>query len=251
MSNGWMPGAILKPIPLGSNDPQIVPIGVDLHVAVSQSDSLYDYFAHKSGGIESHFYVRYDGTIEQYRSIFYEADAQDQGNSFMRGGKRCGFVSVESEGMGEGKWTWNQIEAFKKIIYFVRRNNYFPLRVAPAWNAPGIGYHSLFAQWNPNGHSCPGPDRIRQFKNTLVPWFTFPVVHLKNFRLGKFSDDALYVKRVLKTHGYSGFRTTGPGSRGWGRGAIRAYKEFEARNKLLSNGKPDSRSLQLLGFRAI
>lgn len=127
MTKGIMPGAIRKIIPPGDNDPVIIPCGVITHIAVSMSDSLYDYFAHRSGGIESHFYVRLDGTIEQYRNIFREADAQYKGNSFIRNGKRFGFVSIETEGMGGGKWTIAQLESIKSIILFVRSEHFFRL----------------------------------------------------------------------------------------------------------------------------
>lgn len=173
MGTGLMPGAIQKPITPGANDPVIKPCGVVLHTAVSRSDSLHDFFATKSGGIESHFYVRTDGTIEQYRSIFREADAQLDGNSFMRNGVLVGFVSVETEGMGDDTWTPAQLMAIKKIIVWVRIQSPFPWRVCPAWNEPGIGYHTLFgapSHWTPVAKVCPGPDRIRQFRATLVPW---------------------------------------------------------------------------------
>lgn len=35
----------------------------------------------------------------------------------------------------------------------------------------GVGYHTMFAGWsNVAGKTCPGPDRIEQFKNVLIPW---------------------------------------------------------------------------------
>lgn len=251
MTKGLMPGAIHKIIPPGSNDPAILPCGVTFHIAVSKSDSLYDYFAHKSGGIESHFYVRSNGIIEQYRNIFREADAQSDGNSFYRNGQRFGFISVESEGMGAGKWTYAQLESFKRIVDYVKSERNFPLRQAPAWNRGGLGYHCLFREWNPNNHSCPGEQRIKQFHNYLVPWCYFKPVHRTNFRLAHRSDDALAVKKALRAKGYKGFIISGPGKRTWGRGSIRAYARFEADHKLFSNGKPDSRSLHILKFRLI
>lgn len=249
MTKGIMPGAIRKIIPPGDNDPVIIPCGVITHIAVSMSDSLYDYFAHRSGGIESHFYVRLDGTIEQYRNIFREADAQYKGNSFIRNGKRFGFVSIETEGMGGGKWTIAQLESIKSIILFVRSEHFFRLEISPAWDSHGVGYHSLFSEWNPNGHTCPGLKRITQFHNYLMPWFKFPVVHAVNFRLHKVSEDALKVKLALYKRGYRGFIVNGPGKRVWGRGAVRAFKKFESDVGLSNDGQPDSRSLHILHFR--
>ena len=172
MPTGFMPGAVVKNIAPGANDPRILPVGVIYHVAVSHADSLHDYFDGPSGGIESHFYVRTDGTIEQYRSIFYEADANYRGNSFLRGGARFGFVSIETEGMGEGEWTPAQMASLKRITCWVHSQSKFPLRVSPAWNEAGIGYHSMFPeQWTPYaGKTCPGPERIAQFNDDIVPW---------------------------------------------------------------------------------
>lgn len=178
MATGFMPGAIVKEIPPGVNDPVITPVGVVLHVAVSLSDSLFDFFAHRSGGIESHFYVREDGIIEQYRSIFREADAQLDGNSFYRNGVRCGFVSVETEGMGSGKWTAAQLASIKAIITWVNSQSPFPWRVCPAWNEPGVGYHTMWgspSHWTPVAKTCPGPERVKQFKDVLVPWLLMPL----------------------------------------------------------------------------
>lgn len=166
---GFMPGAVHEPIPAGDNDPEIDPVGVILHVAVSKSTDIRGVFT-DGRGIESHFYVTFEGTIIQYRSIYREADAQFDGNSFTHAGKLAGFVSVETAGMGPGKWTAAQLASIRRIIAWVHSQRPFPLRVCPAWNAPGVGYHSLFDQWNHNAHSCPGVNRIRQFRSALVPW---------------------------------------------------------------------------------
>lgn len=173
MTRGFMPGVIVKHIRPGSSDPGITPVGVVLHVRAGVGESLFPFFNGPSGGIESHFYIRLDGTIEQYRSIYFEADAQFEGNSFVLDGKRVGFVSVETEGFGEGKWTPAQLFSIKKIIRWVRSESKFPARVCPRWNAPGVGYHTLFgspSKWTPVAKSCPGPQRIQQFKDEIVPW---------------------------------------------------------------------------------
>lgn len=162
-----LPFAAHELIPPGSNDPQIVPIGNVFHVAVSESSDLHDYFNGPSGGIESHGYIRRDGTVVQYRALDREADAQAAGNSFMRGGKRCGLLSWETQGMGPGEWTPEQVATIRRIMQWTHDEWGIPLRQAPAWNEPGNGYHSLFGEWNPNKHTCPGPDRIRQWPTII------------------------------------------------------------------------------------
>jgi len=173
VTTGFMPGALAKLIAPGTNDPSITPCGVVLHVRDGLGDSLHDFFDGPSGGIESHFYVRFDGTIEQYRSVWFEADAQLLGNSFMLGGKRVGFVSVETEGRGAGTWTAQQLTSIKAIILWVRSQAEFPLEPCPAWNKPGVGYHTMWGSpspWTPVAKSCPGPDRIKQFHAVIEPW---------------------------------------------------------------------------------
>lgn len=155
------PKAIKRLIAPGSNDPRIKATAVCLHVAVSTADSLHDQFEH-DGGIESHFYVRFDGTVEQYRDTAYQADAQAAGND------TC--ISVETEGMGAGQWTAAQLAAIKDLILWAHETHDVPLRKIQHWNGAGVGYHRQFPQWNPNGHTCPGPDRIKQFDQVLVPW---------------------------------------------------------------------------------
>lgn len=169
MPDLWLPGVIAKPIPRG-NDPTITPVGDIFHVAVSEGSSLQDYFWHRSGGLESTGYIRRDGTIEQYRPLDVECDAQWDGNSWVEGGKRYGFNSWETQGMGEGQWTAEQLASIMRIISWKHQHYGTPLRLAPAWNAPGFGYHRLYQQWNKSGHSCPGPERVVQFNNIIVPW---------------------------------------------------------------------------------
>jgi hypothetical protein len=170
------PGARARLIPAGSNDPKIIPIGVVLHVDAGNSGSLWDYFSHDSGGIESHFFIRKDGGVEQYRDTTIEADANYHGNSFKGSdGKTYGFVSVETQGYAQGEWTDQQLAEIKKLLTWMHKTHNVPLRVCPAWNAPGVGWHVMWGApgpWtNARGKVCPGPDRVKQFNNILVPWF--------------------------------------------------------------------------------
>ncbi|GAA1550014.1 hypothetical protein GCM10009804_03250 [Kribbella hippodromi] len=169
------PGARQRPIPPGSNDPAIIPIGVVLHVDAGNSGSLYDYFDGKSGGIESHLFIRKDGGVEQYRDTQREADANYHGNSFVRDGKTYGFISVETQGFAAGEWTDAQLSEIKKFLLWAHRTHGIPLRLCPAWDQPGVGWHVMWGApgpWtNARGKVCPGPDRVKQFNNVLVPWF--------------------------------------------------------------------------------
>lgn len=162
------PKAKLELIKPGANDPAIKAVGIVYHVAVSTSDDIRSVFT-DGRGIESHFYVRFDGSVLQYRDTAFEADAQFAGNSF--GTPRKGLISVETEGLGSGTWTAAQVTALKELTVWAAKTHGFKVVKATAWNSGGVGYHSQFIEWNTSNHSCPGPDRVKQFATVFVPWF--------------------------------------------------------------------------------
>lgn len=160
------PRAIKKLIPPGPNDPRINPTCVILHVAVSESASLYSYFNGPSGGVESHFYVRRDGTVEQYRDTSYQADAQL--------GAAWDEVSIETQGMGSGTWTPQQITALVDLIRWLSTVHPIPLRLNDSETNPrGIGWHAQYRSWSGgDGRTCPGVDRVPQIKTQIIPALT-------------------------------------------------------------------------------
>lgn len=162
--------AVKKLIKPGSNDPRIHAVGVIFHVAVSEQPSLHGYFDGPSGGIESHFYIRRDGTVEQYRDTDFEADANYKANSFFRDGRTCGFISVETQGMGEGDWTPEQLDSLEALARWAAKEHGFRLERCVGPYSDGVGYHTLFEEWTPYaGKTCPGPDRVKQFNRVLMP----------------------------------------------------------------------------------
>ena len=160
------PFATHKLIPAGSNDPRIDARAAILHVDAGNASSLYDYFRYRSGGIESHFFVKLDGTIEQYRDTAYQADANLDANDFA--------ISIETQGFGGGKWTAAQLASIKRLLRWLHAEHGIPFRKIQHWDGSGVGYHTLFgapSHWTPYAKTCPGPERIKQFNEILVPWF--------------------------------------------------------------------------------
>lgn len=170
----WYPAAVRRNIKPGSNDPQIVPALAILHVAVTNAESLFDYFNGPSGGIESHFYVRKDGTVEQYRSVLRQADANYGANSYDVNGTTYGAVSIETAGMAPGWWTAAQRDAIKALLLWLHQEHGILLRPpanpVPSLAEGGVSYHSRYPSWSPVKKSCPGPNRIRQYERVLLPW---------------------------------------------------------------------------------
>jgi hypothetical protein len=171
---GWYPDAIHKNIKPGSNDPAILPALAILHVAVSLAESLFLFFKNLSGGVESHFYVRKDGTVEQYRSVLREADANLGANSYTVGGVRHGAVSIETGGLGGGTWNAKQLASIKALLLWLHTEHGINLKQVwkpqPSKEEGGVSYHSKFRAWSPVKKSCPGPDRIKQYTDVIVPW---------------------------------------------------------------------------------
>lgn len=168
------PRATVRNIPPGPNDPPITVIGAILHVASGTSRSLYDYFNGPSGGIEAHFYIRDDGTTEQYRDTKFEADANLHANSFQgKDGKLYGYISIETWGLDTGEWNPAMLDEIKRLLLWASATHHFPLHKCASPTDPGVGYHVMFGApgpWTPVAKTCPGPNRIKQFDNILVPW---------------------------------------------------------------------------------
>lgn len=152
---------LIKP---GVNDPRIeARIGI-LHVDAGNAYNLHDYFDGRSGGIESHLHGPKDGHLFQYRDTGWEADANYKANPFA--------ISYETQGYAGEKWTGEQLDMIKRVMLWAVTAHGIPLRKVTSWNDPrgGWGYHIQFDQWHPKPKSCPGPLRIKQFNDILVPW---------------------------------------------------------------------------------
>ncbi len=165
VTKGIYPAAKQLPIPPGDNDPPIVPRIAVLHVDAGNAESLFTFFRDRSGGVESHFHVRKDGVVEQYRNIFRQADANLRANDFA--------VSIETQGLGAGTWNAAQLAAIKALLVWLNREAAIPLIRCTAWNGKGVGYHVMFGApgpWTPVAKSCPGPDRIKQYEAVIIPW---------------------------------------------------------------------------------
>ncbi len=169
----WYPDAVRARVDHGSEDPPITPVMAILHVDAGNAYDLEEWFESGSGGIESHFHVRKDGSVQQFRSTGVEADANYHANSFWRDGRLVGAISVETQGYGDGTWNREQLAAITDLLTWCHTQHGIPLRVCPGPYADGVGYHVMFGApgpWTPYAKTCPGPDRQRQFRDVLVPW---------------------------------------------------------------------------------
>jgi len=159
-----MPGAVVKIVQ--KHKKPLKPTQFVLHTAVSNADSLYGYFNGPNTDVCSHFYIRKDGTIEQYVDTAHQAPANRNANA--------SAVSVETwDGGNPGLVPWNaaQVIALVKIGLWLYATHGIPMRPCTSPTSAGWGYHSMWgapSAWTPAvGKTCPGPLRITQV-NTVI-----------------------------------------------------------------------------------
>lgn len=143
------PAALWKPIEMRflSGDRMAVYNRVNLHVAVSEGASLHNYF-NAPGRASSHFYIRKDGTVEQYVDTAYQGEADLDGND--------ATISVETQGgvrnaQGE-PWTDAQVSAIVQLLVWAHRTHGIPLTQArsskPGAESKGVSWHRLGCDGN-------------------------------------------------------------------------------------------------------
>lgn len=156
---------------------------VNLHVAVSESKSLYRFF-NRTGQVDSHFYVRKDGVVEQYVDTAYRAFADLDGND--------ATISIETQGglrnANTEQWTGAQVKALAELYLWCVETHGIKLQIAKdskiGSSSHGLSWHRLGIDGNfpklPNilagriqrgggmyytksrGKICPGDAKIKQ-----------------------------------------------------------------------------------------
>lgn len=149
---------------------------INLHVAVSEALSLRPYFD-TDGKPSSHFYVRRDGTVEQYVDTDERAEADLEGNA--------STVSIETQGgvddpNGE-PWTDEQLAALAALAAWLMDTHQIPAQLAidsrPGESSRGLSWHRLgIDPWrvagglrysSSRGKVCPGDTKIDQIPAIL------------------------------------------------------------------------------------
>ena len=173
----WYPPAVKRPV-ARSKRRMATPRRINLHTAVSDSKSMFGFFSGR--GVFSHFYVREDGTVEQYQDTALRAACDLDGNP--------DTISVESwDGYGRvwrsgnpPAWTPLQVSALVKLIAWVLHTHpTIPQKLATSnrktRESHGVSFHRLgvpgymsyarpygLQYSSSRGKICPGPARIAQ-----------------------------------------------------------------------------------------
>jgi hypothetical protein len=163
-------GARWRPIPENSRQAPITATQVILHVSASEATSLYGWWNQPGNELESHFHVARDGSAEQYLDTAVMADANYLANRRADG---TGAISIETQG-GDANGTWDprQVSRIIDIIRWAHQVHGVPLRLCRTPVDPGIGWHVMWGSpgaWTPVTKVCPGPNRIRQVQETIMP----------------------------------------------------------------------------------
>lgn len=153
--------------------PIIIPNQIIFHSACDN----YGVEGHLSwqlnGSLESHAYTARNGDIYQIVPYNRRAQANLTANGPRSDG--TGAISMEtgSDIPALHPWTDAQIDAM--VEWARERMAEFPTigaRRAPSATAAGIGFHVMWgapSPWTPVAKTCPGPERIKQFEQVLLP----------------------------------------------------------------------------------
>lgn len=148
----WAPAGTT---PGGYMDPRVVIFHVTAGEGIAQPHS----------DLEWHFHVAYDGSVRQLVDTNRQAAANYKANPFA--------ISIETEGLGDGEWTDAQLDSLVFISeWAMSKHPKIQRQRCPRWDGSGFGYHVMFGApgpWTPVAKSCPGPRRIRQFDEVLLP----------------------------------------------------------------------------------
>lgn len=174
----WYPGAVRKPVTRFTT--KMKPNRVNLHTAVSSTTSLFSYF-NQPGKVCSHFYVREDGTVEQYVDTSIRAAADLQGNADTISIETWdGYRRLWTSSADLPEWTTRQLVALAQLLRWISEVHNIPL--TPLGNSlpgsRGVSYHRLGVNpWRVSGgllystaygKVCPGDRRIAQIPMLLT-----------------------------------------------------------------------------------
>lgn len=161
------PFASWRPLPENTSAPTLEPRVAILHSAAVPVTSLYNAFNRAGNNLESHFFVKKNGVIEQYMDTERQADANYKANRFA--------VSIETEDNGNPNadpWTPAQLDSIFNLLGWLHSTHKIPMRRCNKWDGSGVGYHTMWgspSQWTPVAKSCPGKIRIWQFEQKIIP----------------------------------------------------------------------------------
>lgn len=174
------PFAIQKILPESATQPKIKPRAYIQHSAGGQAE-LYGWWqSDASHGLESHFFVAgdktpgfNDGDLIQYMDTETRADANGEANGYAISCESASTVNASEP------WTPKQVATIERLIRWLI--SVHPDIAARQMRTPqdaGLGWHVMFGAPGPwtkaRGKVCPGPARIVQFRDQIIPAIANP-----------------------------------------------------------------------------
>lgn len=182
----WYPAAVKKPLTTRAFRLMTeTPKRINFHTAVSNSSSLFNYWQTNTRGVYSHFYIRQDGTVEQYVDTKYRAVCDLDGNKDTISvetwdGYKTGYPGYWLNDSDVPPWTPAQLKAASELAEWVLKTHpSIPKKLATSNRAAGteshgISYHRIgvpgYAKYTrdqggllyslSSGKVCPGTRRV-------------------------------------------------------------------------------------------
>jgi hypothetical protein len=162
-----------RPLTTNQTEPRIVPRILIYHTMVGYLRSTENMFK-KDGfwGTESTWGVggpwdgdALDGVAWQWQGVLWQADAQFEANAW------CNSIETSDGGVypPTPEWSDKQVKKLIEIGAWWCKNTGNPPEIAKSYDGRGLGYHQLYRPWNQASHNCPGPKRVAQFRELIVP----------------------------------------------------------------------------------
>jgi len=162
-----MPGATWMPLPEADQQGRYTKSQLVFHSTGTTAGARANqrYFSRPEVAVESTFIVDYDGEILQILPAGAKADANGSAN------KRA--ISVEVIGTADQPFTASQLASCIRIAQWACDEHPIARCRIPSEAASGIGWHVMFGAPGPwtsvRGKECPGPARIAQVRDVVIP----------------------------------------------------------------------------------
>lgn len=171
------PRAELKLLPENASQSKIIPWCIIDHSAGGAGE-LYGWWMNPaSNGLESHFWIGFDGRVVQYMDTTVRADANGKANRWYESGVGyVGAISIETASSVHASepWTDAQVRALVDLhVWLIETHPTIkPVEMATPTSS-GQAWHIKFGAPGPwtsaRGKVCPGPKRIEQCRNVIYP----------------------------------------------------------------------------------